>query len=454
MGIIAALGAWAWGQVTVEQSQEISLPGDPLQFIASASTAPTGTLLYTASVRVENQRVRQRYLVLHQNGTAATKQPRAVYHVAIPEGVPEVIFDCQFLADGHTILFKAGWPYDDPGHYRFYLWNLATNQLETSPSEQLSYRRLFPSFTGDFIAYYQGANAAGDDLGDNFTAPLKLFVFNRETGKSVEVVQNPAAKFATWTKDNTLLYSAIDQGKWLKDAQHRSSAKLQTPVPEAEVDAATRPDVFESSALGENPKLLIQDGYKPLPSPNDQWIACFTSTDPTQKSKPSNIFDLNVPRQSYLCLYNRATKNRTIVQSISKSFPQILWSPDNQHLIILEENYRGKQGKAQISILDAISNVKRHVATLTATDFEPASRDSVEPQFKLLNLSEDGKKVFVEVSEFIGQGQIFVDERKTIQCIDLEGGEVVLDAEILNKQANSLGIDWYPDAFPTSVMNR
>ena len=447
LGIVGALAAWAVTQVTAEQSKTTALPNDPLQFIGNTPTAPAGTLLYVASVRVQNQRIRQRYLVLHQTVTRANAPQRAVYHVTIPENIPDIIFASEFLPDNQTILFKAGWPYDDPGHYRFYLWNVATNQLELSPSEQLFYRRLFPSCTGKLIAYYQGGNADGDDYGGNRTSPLTLFIFDREAGKSKRIVQNPAAKFAAWTARDTLLYSVIDEDSWAKDVQHQPSSTSQTPQRQVESLTAARPDIYEISSAGENPTLLLQDGYKPSPSPDNQRIAFFTSTDPAQPVKPSNAFDLNFPRQSYLCLYDRTTKNRSIIQPVTKIFPQLAWNSDSQYLITLEETYQDAKGKAQISVIDTLSNAKKPLAVLTATDFEPTSRASIEPQFQMLNVSSDGKKVFIKVSEFVAQGQVFADEKKTLRCVDLQTGKVSVVAEVLNQQANSLGMDWYPGVF-------
>ena len=442
--VTTAFAAWSVAQVVVEQSKATSLPNDPLQFLDNSQEAPTGTLLYVAAVRDGNQDRRQSYLVLHRTGTSPQPQQSGIYQVKMPPNVPEVVFDTQFLADGQTILFKAGWPYDSPGYYRFYLWNLATQSLEIGPDAPLHYRRLFPSSDGKFIAYYLGGDAEGDDQGGNRTSPLQLNVYERSTGKSTEIVRNPAAKFAAWTAGDTLLYSAINYSKWLGDIQRpaQPSANPQDTQQQTQLPAATRPDIFEVSALGEKPKLLLEDGYCPVPSPDNQWIAFFTSTDTTKKINPTNAFDLNFPRQSYLCLFNKGTKRRYIIRAVTKSFPQVMWTPDSQRLLVLEQTYQGKQGKARIFSIDVASRIQKEAATLAATDFEPASRDTLEPQFEILEVAKDGSKVFVRTSEFTGQGKFFVDEKKSLKSVDLQSGKVSTLAQILNQQANSLGMDW------------
>ena len=440
LSIGGILAAWSLAQVSVSPSEKTVLPADPLQFIDSAPTAPIGTLLYIASVPVEDERIRQRYLVLHQSGAAALGR-RLTYRVAIPENIPEVIFDSQFIDDGRSILFKAGWPYDNPGYYHFYLWNLTTNKLDTGPPERLTYTRLFTAPKGDFVAYYRGGDSKGNE--GNRTRPLELFIYDRMKNISVPVVENPAAKFAAWTTKNTLLYSVIDTKKWYEDARSRAEFQAKPPNPDEPSYIAARPDVYEVSSSGENPQLVLKDGYQPIPSPDDEWIAFFTSTDEEGKINPSSVFHTNLPRQSYLCLYNRVTKNRYIIQPVRETFPQLKWMPDSRHLLTMSQTTVGAKNSAEISILDVSLRVQKEVATLKATDAVSASHDLIYPQFEMLDVSKDGTKVVVKVAEVVGQGQVFMDERNSFRSIDIKTGKISLVAQVLNQQANSMGMDWH-----------
>ncbi len=446
LSIGGILAAWSLAQVSVAPSEKTVLPADPLQFIDSAPTAPAGTLLYIASVPVEDERIRQRYLVLHQSGAAAASGKRLTYRVAIPESVPEVIFDSQFVDDGRSILFKAGWPYDNPGYYHFYLWNLTTNKLEKGPPERLAYTRLFTSPKGDFIAYYRGGDSKGNE--GNRTRPLTLFIYNRVKNTSVSVVENSAAKFASWTTEDTLLYSVIDIKKWYEDARLSADLEVKSQNADGSPYVAARPDVYEVSSSGENPQLVLKDGYQPIPSPDNKWIAFFTSTDEEKKINPSNVFHTDLPRQSYLCLYNRATKKRHIIQPVRETFPQLKWMPDSRHLLTMSQTIVGAKNSAKISILDVSSRVQKEVVTLKATDAISASHDLIYPQFEMLDVSEDGAKVMVKVAEIVGQGQVFMDERNSFQSIDIRTGKISLVAQVFNQQSNSLGMDWHFGVFP------
>ncbi|MDQ3814753.1 MAG: hypothetical protein M3347_12490, partial [Armatimonadota bacterium] len=221
-----------------------------------------------------------------------------------------------------------------------------------------------------------------------------------------------------------------------------------------------RPSIYEVPAAGGEPKKLIQDGYSPMPSPDDAWIAFFGWPDAAQEVAEARATH-RTPEpaaEPRLYLYNRATKKRILIHS--QTFDFLRWTPDNRHLIMIETQYEKDiadkgQGKAHIKVVDItkrgvgdVENTRniKDIARLQAQDFKPISRIKTAPQFQPLGVSKDGSYLFVKVSENIGIDHPFYREIKSLQAVNLNDGTISLVARIDNKWGSVLGWDWYDES--------
>lgn len=433
-----------------EESPQQALPKDPLQLLTSGKDVPRGQLAYIAYLKVPGQDWAQRYLTVRQTGqseTAAQKSQDVRYHVILNVEAPELPFDPQFSPTGEFITFKSGWPYDSPGYFTLRWWRLQkkvlgtlplwddqlrkTREYEPLPRDSLSYRRTQWSSDGNYLAYCFGGDNKGIEMK---TLPLQLLIHDLKTKKSRTIAKNPAARSFTWTHQGTLLFCSLDTNS--------------TPIKLGE-----RPNIYEVDASKDEPKLVAEDGWWPTPSPDGEWIAFFTSTDLGKGITPKKPFYLQFPSDSYLCLYNRKTKKRVIVQSITASvFPELVWTPDSRSLLTLEakSGANATQNEGHINQIDVNTMGKKEIAVLSAKDWMPFNDPPVH--FGLNQVTKDGHYLLATSTDLIQASvkESWYDRMISLQAVNLADGSVKTIATFRSEQGKFLGFDWFDLSKPAA----
>lgn len=415
------------------------LPTDPMQFRAIEATVPPGLIVYAAYVKTDGYDMAQRYLAVRRIGQPPMSgSADKIHHFIYEKEVSGLVFEPQFSPDGQTILFKLGWPYDN-GSYDVCLWNRKTQQLQLRLIKGLTYGKLLWSPDGRYLAFDWGGNAEGDEGGGHMTAPpIELNIYDFKAKRSRVIAQSPTAKSFAWTRQGTLLYSRMDEKAWLQDFEERQNAAISKP--------AVRPDIYEVPAGGGVGKLVLRDGYDPAPSPDGTWIACFSSSFPATKTTkaivPNSGYHMDLPVQSYLCLYNRVNHTRKMIQAIGPYYPDLIWTPDSKGLIVVAQD---DNPAGHISALQIPEFKEKSVATLKATDTPPLYH-SGPTRFQPFQVSKDGSLLFLVVSEYTGQGESLLDEMKSLKTVNLKTGQVSLLAKVYDEEGSSLGFDWFDAA--------
>jgi hypothetical protein len=297
------------------------------------------------------------------------------------------------------------------------------------------------------------------------TDPPTLSIYSIKDKKSLWSFGNLAARSFAWTQPGTLLYCSLDLKAYKAYAEAaQSHAVVPTSAPGAAGQAAAtpqprpapRPDIYEVPAAGGKAKLVLRDGYHPVASPDGKWIACFSSTDEKKGITPTVEFHPYLPRQSYLCLYNRAEGARTLVQPVGDYYPALCWTPDSKRLLVTEGSY-GSRGslfdKGRITAVEVATLAKKEIAVLQVKGF-----DSRPPQelFQPLKVSTDGAFLFVKLTEFVSKntGDLFANQMESLHAVDLRNGKVTTLAKLYNEQSSLMGLDWFDESVPQKAPPR
>ena len=122
-------------------------------------------------------------------------------------------------------------------------------------------------------------------------------------------------------------------------------------------------------------------------------------------------------------------------------YPFVIWRADNRHLLTLRQTTASPNSQAEIKEWDIETGQWRLVGTVNAKDFEKIERPQAKPQFEPVDLSNDGKFLFVRVME---RPTAPVDkappaENSSLQAMNLQSGEVTTVARF----KNAAGFDWH-----------
>lgn len=412
--------------IEIESSSSQPPPNDPLQSLTPGEFQ--GKLVYIAYVPIKDPEPHwQHFFVLRQVGKGLGTIGTVTTHRV---RVSERAFAPQFSPDGNSVLFKVGWPYDRYGSYELYLWNLKTNRLQRGPQDALTYRKVAWSPDGNHLAYIRGGDVNGNTRKND---QLELFIYSLQTGKSRIVASGRGVRSFAWTHQGTLLYASLPKMPQPPKAAEGEAQKIDT----------TRPDIYEVAAKTGEPKLVFQDGYHPAASPDGKWIACFTSTDPTTNETLTTRFHDNLPRQSYLCLFNRAENKRYIMRIERDTFSDLRWTPDSKRLIVVKTVDNGAEAEAHVSKIEVPGFTTNEVAVLQAKDFKELLWSETNPQFQVLSASKDSSTLFVRVSEITGfQG--FSTGSSRLQSVDLASGTIsTLMSSKSDPTKRFSGLDWF-----------
>lgn len=266
------------------------------------------------------------------------------------------VFLPQWSPNGSRILFNVGGQGDSTDTYLIHVWNIQTGRIEQGPKERVSY--LNPRWSPDStrIAYIVGGDIAGQN-GFLAREPTSLRVYDVLTGKShvlKTALSGPEVGLAhfQWENANSLLYDSYvlptPVNKAKKDAVGKSVVTTSTPQ-------NIRPAIFQVASVGGVSRLIVRDGFRPMPSPDGRWVAFFGWPDAKAALAEAQA---NPQSRSYgprLFLWERQTKRRFLVRpNIFSPNIQMKWTPDSHKLVLLQSSYDSKkfQGLASISTIN------------------------------------------------------------------------------------------------------
>lgn len=331
----------------------------------------------------------------------------------------DFVFDPLLLPNGNDVLLKLGDPVARRGNpynsYRLWIWNRQTNELKKVGTRSLFFPSLAISPDGRYLAYVGGGDAEGTASEDN---PLTLYLYDRNTAKESLVAQNDGLRggFA-WQNNQTLLYTS-----------------LPAFDPKNGQRPAIRPDIYSFSLENAKSRLLMRDGARPTPSSDGKRIAFFGLREGEITYPLSEEWWLR-PSPASLAVMESDGSGRKTYGVRSGPYPSIVWAPDNQRLFFVRQTKSSPQAQANVGEWNVVSGRVRSVADLTARDAEEVERSWSKPQFRAVDISPDGKTLFVGVEEQTSSGTIH-----TLKAIDLQDGKSTPVASL----KNDAGFNWKP----------
>jgi hypothetical protein len=402
---------------------------DPGQSLVDFPSTLRGKLVYAITV---NTLPFRRYFVLHSVSLTSQTQGEAIVTYPVEETVPSVkeIFSPQFSPDGRYILFKYGATGDRYSTYDLYLWDLQKRHLQRVTKQSLSSPFVLWSPDGTFIAYIRGSDADGSPLADH---TLQLYTYNLHTGKEHLIVRNDGVRNSVaWTPQNTLLYSTLPAQEQ-KNGQEETNAKTnRTPI---------RPGVHESSAAGGEVHLLVKDAYRPVVSPDGQWIVFFGSEDPNQ-AQPLYRGWWSNPHETSLSVIKRDGSGRKALNRESYTYPVILWMSDSKRFLTIKTRPQKSGAEAQIREWNIVTGRQKDVAVLHAKDSVELSRGDALPYFVPLGISKNDSFLLVAVQEIGRSNRGALVVQPSIQVIDLNRGT----ASTVYKWGQGTIPDWHDES--------
>lgn len=387
----------------------------------SSSTGYKGTLVYGDFVALPSANGNSWRPFLKRAVTGSTAQPHRISAFLV-SGVNDKAFDPQFSPDGKTVMFKVGSVGHRHSYHRLCFWDLATNQVQVGPGK-LNYLFVYWSPNSKYVAYIKGGDIEGNEAPRD---PLSLYIYDVKAQKSRFIAKNPMVKQMVWTAQNTLLYNVKQK------QQESANAKPR----------AYLADIYMVPAGKGDPTLLLQNAFAPQPSPNGKKVAFFAW--PEEGESETGEVKAIGQAQLGLYVYDYEQKKRTPLRSAFSylKFVGMRWMPNNRSLITLQELEESPNAKAQLAVIDTSVPTSKNLMVLQAKDFQAVgSRIETQPQFKLLEVPNNGKVLFVETSEFVGWDSSLLIEEKSIQAVNLDTGKV----DIVAKVRSSLGMNWRSD---------
>jgi len=415
---------------------EKPIPQDPLLALLPPSGLK-GTLIYNlrAAFLAEPPPHGDFFAVHHiGQGAVAEKPPQvgSVTYIPVEQGGGNYVMGIQFLTGGQRIMFKLGWPFDRSGDFEVYLLDLQTQKVQRVTKERLVYEDVKVSPDGSYIAYIRNADRLGNPL--NRQQPLQLVIEHAHTHQTRIVVADNSiiAGAWAWTPQNTLLYSVVPL-----PSQNKNAPGNQESPP--------RPAIYEVPGAGGTAQLLVRDGWRPLPSPDGQWIAFFGAPDPQQPQPLARHWDRD-PNGAALSVVKRDGNERKTLTIEKANYPQLLWQADSRHLIATKTVRAGAQSSGLFVEFDVQTKQARPLAQVDAQDSQALPRPlEVLPPFKPMKVTNDGRFVLATAEQLVDPGNSSLyDQYTTLLAINLRDGTVSEVARL----KNAWGLDWYDESSP------
>ena len=308
-----------------------------------------------------------------------------------------------FLPSGEKVLVRLGWPYGRYGDFGLFLIEVSTGALQRVGHVRLIYENVQVSSDGNFYAYLEGVDRLGLPLGHNHKVELKIFDLRMDKEHIVASGDELPKSNWVWTRQNKLLFSKVEMD---------TKTKLE------------RPNLYEADGQGGEPKLLLHDAWRALPSPDGEWLAFFGAEKP-QAPEPLSSNWLENPSGASICIARSDGTERRAINREQISYPLLLWRHDSQHLLSIKSENGTQSNWGVIQEYDVKANSVRKLAALRAADATPSPRWlSVDPYFSSPQLSADGNVLFAQVHFYGPRKGATYENHDQLMAANLETGEV------------------------------
>lgn len=362
--------------------------------------------------------------------------------------------------NGRSILIKYGTSDELTSGYRLFVWDTEIHQLVSVSNEYLSNPNVSWSPDSNYIAFIKNGNAEGQtETFGQYCGPLELYLCNWRTGQTQLVSTNDTLTGPlSWITPHTLVYGVLpDQAQQPvtarqpapKPAQSKSGRQSpMNPEPKANMttvqqnQAVLRPNIYAYSIENDKTELLIKDGYKPVVSPDGQWIAFYGSEHPEKPAPLAPDWQV-LPRGMALSVAHRTGSNRVALNREYSSYLPVQWLPDDKHVITLQGRRWGSHAQGIFKEWDTQTRHFRIVASLYANDYEPLPW---YPHFSSFSVSKSGVSLWTFVYEITGHKQETAPYTvaTSLQSVNLKTGSTAT----ITRMEDIDGIDWYDPSTP------
>lgn len=364
------------------------------------------------------------------------------------QAISFVIFRPQFSASGRYLLLKFGntWSFSGPSY--LYMWDTELNILSRASSTIIT--NYFPSISSDgkYVSYIQGGDATGEpqiNVGpDTQYSPLSLYVANWQQKKDSLIATNDSVRGpVSWAPPHNPVWGMIT-----KEGMDRVSYGKYTSL----AGQPIRPNIYEYNPESGKTTLLIKDGYRPTVSPDGSHIAFWGSENIDKPVKLREGWLLN-SQESTLIVTRRGSIERIPLSRFESSgYPHVLWFPDNKHLLTIHQTAVTPAASAEIRKWDIAAQTFKTIATINAVDFKYIPKTIIDPTFRPVALSRDGKSLFLFINEYTGSDKpvhlemTLATTLTTLKKVNLEMGEVSTVLEV----KNAMDVDWHESNSPAA----
>ncbi len=399
-GVLCGLAVFLFSRSSHSQSLQakLPLPVSPLQAMDISPSAARGKAVYFSQRLIQSNS--EAFYVcdisLWPTGSGATStKPDFVESFRSPvpgHGYTYGYADgCVVSPDHRLALLRISSPSSgsiDP--ITLWFWNFALHRLQPGPDVLLTEEAVFWSPDSRAIVYFKGDQSQESVP----STPLDLYIYDLKTRQSRFVASTPEARDMAWTNQKSVLYT------------YKQVLASDSPMTYRQ----KRPSIYEMLPQGGMPKLLIQDGSHPCPSPDGRWVAFIGWSQ--SESSPTKCKEKQSPlKQTFgLFLYNRLRKTRTLLQPLygPENNDNLLWSADGTRLFSIQNAYRDSQpgfreeppqrdypgyGEGNIRQVDIPSLKTTSLNVITETDVVARLRPAT--QFTFQSVDPKGKNLFI-----------------------------------------------------------
>ena len=396
---------------------------------------------------------------------SAGKTSTRVFPVMKPAQDIRMIFDPQFSPDGRYILFKFGATWA-PGTYQLYVFDTNTEKTQLVCLYDLEYYAVSWSPDSQYIAFAKGKEDPRIyDNGRTYTGELELCICEWRTGQAQTVATSRTMRGPwNWKAPHTLLYSRLASGdeSIITDPGRQEGIDFVNGIPIGweRVNGSPKrkpvtPSIYEYSPEKRVSELLVHDAYLPVASADGKRLAFFGSSDvqhpfalsedwPSQLS--SSFIVVTDAKGNHLLSNTTEAPKRDVLSQHSGRYPELIWLPDGQHLLVMEHTSMSPNAKIEIKEWNVDTKKSRLVTTLQVDEIERRSPNS--PNFQALAIDTSGKHLMMSVEEYYSVGKNKgVLNQGSLKDIELVTGKTTTVENV----RPSFGVGWYYLTRPKEV---